>query len=217
MEGMTYNELSQGLNNNLGDTQLFSMSGLTVLILFIVASVGAVLVFRWYGAREEEAQRNSYKLYKERQAKVARSSPGQKHDRKWFRLRTKEEFQWILNAQAEKSKEKDYKRDHLVDISGDGLCFTTAETLNTNDEILFFLNTGEGKTLSVTGRAVRIVEETNPDNIMYNISVKFGNLLPGERDRIVAWILKRQRDAIHGENPENVSLSPPHTFDVSGE
>ncbi len=216
MEGMTYNELSQGLNNNLGNTQLFSMSGLTVLILSILVSIGALLIFRWYGAREEEAQRNSYKLYKERQKQVATSSPGQQHNRKWFRLRTKAEFQWILSTQAEKAKEKDYKKDHLVDISGDGLCFTTAEVLNTDDEILFFLDTGEGKNLSLTGRAVRIVEEPSADIIMYNVSVKFGNLLAGERDRVVAWILKRQRAAIHEDNPQNVSSEPPHTFDVSG-
>ncbi|MDD3363912.1 MAG: PilZ domain-containing protein [Syntrophomonas sp.] len=217
MEGMTYNELSQGLNNNLGNDQLFSTSGLSILILFILIIIGTVLVFRWYGAREEEAQRNSYKLYKERQKQVARSLPGQQHNRKWFRLRTNAEFQWILSAQAEKAKEKDYKKDRLVDISGDGLCFITAEALNTDDEILIFLDTGEGKNLSLTGRAVRVVEETSQDIIMYNVSVKFGNVLAGERDRVVAWILKRQRAAIREEDSENVSLPPAHTFDVSDE
>ena len=52
---------------------------------------------------------------------------------------------------------------------------------------------------------------------MYNISVKFGNIRAGERDRIVAWILNRQRAAIREEDPENVSLTPPHTFDISDE
>jgi hypothetical protein len=214
MEGMTYSEFSQGLKSNLGNDQIFSMSGFIIFIIFILIIVGAVLLFRWYEAKEDEARRSSYKLYKERQKQVASSSPGQQHNRKWFRLRTKAQFQWILSAQAETAKEKDYQRDQLVDISGDGLCFTTAKALNTDDEILFFLDTGDGKKLTLTGRAVRIAEETNQYPAVYNVSVKFGYLRPGERDRIVAWILKRQRAAIHEENPENV-IEPPHTFDMN--
>ncbi|MDD4801452.1 MAG: PilZ domain-containing protein [Syntrophomonas sp.] len=215
MGAMTFKEFSQGLSNNLGNKEFFNMSGFAFAIIMIII-IAAVLTFRWHEARTQEAQRRSYKLYKERQRKMASSLSGQQHNRRWFRLKTNAELQWILQAHAETAKKKDFKTDHLVDISGDGLCFTTADNLNIDDEILLFLDIGGGNTVTLPGRAVRIVEDTNPDIKIFNVSVKFGNLRHGERDRVMAWILKRQRAAIREDDPDYAEQKTPNPFDIQG-
>jgi len=205
MLGVTFNELSNSLNSNFNETQVFGLSERTLFIIVFVAIIALIVFFRWYSDQDKKAQRRSYESYQERKKMASGASAGQQHNRKWFRLRTRAPFRWITSEElAKRIKEKDYHQDHLVDISGDGLCFSTAHSLNINDDLNFFLDAGDGQLLSMNGHVVRIVDkaEEEEDMHMFDVSVKFNYLLPGERDKIVAWILQRQRDGIQTGDKE---------------
>jgi len=217
MLGVSFNELSNSLNSNFTETQVFGLSERTLFIIVVITIIALIVFFAWYADQEKKAQRRSYELYQERKKMASSASSGAQQDRKWFRLRTKAPFRWITSEElAKKVKEKNYHQDHLVDISGDGLCFSTALSLNIDDDLRFFLDGGDGELLSMNGHVVRIVDKTEDDKPMFDISVKFNYLLPGERDKIVAWILQRQRDGMQTGDKKAGPLSPFSPFPPFG-
>jgi len=208
MLGVTFNELSSSLNSNFTETQVFGLSERTLFIIVFVVIIALIMFFRWYADQNKEAQRRSYELYQERKKMASSATAGRQHDRKWFRLRTQAPFRWITSEElAKRVKEKNYHQDHLVDISGDGLCFSTALSLNIDDDLNFFLDAGDGQFLSMNGHVVRIVDKTEDDTPLFDVSVKFNYLLPGDRDKIVAWILQRQRDGMQTGDRDAAPIS----------
>jgi len=188
---------------NLKDTfnspasQKFSVNSFIVTLVFVLL----LGLFFYYNSREQNVRRTSRKLNREkvrRQMNSNQQLASNQHDRKWFRIKTRAEFRWILADQAAKVKMNRYKIDHLIDISGGGMCFSTAEKLKLGDEIRIILSTGKGEPLLLNGKVTR-VSENNAD---YNISVEFVGIRDGHRDRIVAWIIAGQRSAIHEQKPE---------------
>ena len=192
---------------NLKDTfnspasQKFSVNGVVVTLACAVL----LGLFFYYYSTEKNVQRTSRNLNREKIRQQITSSKqigSSQHERNWFRLKTKAEFRWIPADQAARVRTNKYKSDHLIDISGGGMCFSTAEKLKSGDRIKILLSTGAGEPLFLDGEVGRVGE----DNAIYKVSVEFVGIRDGHRDRIVTWILNRQRLAIQGEKPEKFKL-----------
>lgn len=198
---VTYYDVSRSINDAFSGKQIFSSKNIIGTVMTILFFVLVVLIFRlsWLIKEKELSQK--------RQSRIKLRPLGQQRKRKWYRLRTNMEFKWMFAVEASKSKEKQYKNDCLVDISGGGLSFRTAEKLNPGDKIKLLLDLGGGKTLSTQGRVLRIEKEVEQNNAMYKISIQFEDLLNRERDRLVSFIMKRQRHSIQSKKWEDTSLS----------
>jgi len=184
---VTWHDVSRSMNSSFSGDQVFSMKNAAALLVILVFILGAVIFYLLWPRKEKE---------KKEYNQISWRPLNQQQKRKWFRLPTSAEFEWIPAENASIVKKSQYKKDRLVDISGGGLCFTTAEKLNSGDQIILLLDTGGGKELTINGQVVRIEEENVQDKAINKVSVQFGNLLSGERDRIVAFIMNRQRDTI---------------------
>ncbi len=165
------------------------------LILIVITCIAIVMVFRYNFSREEKVQRAAREMYR---AKQRSQSAGQKRD--WFRLKTDAEFKWIAAHLADSARESQYNIDQLIDISGGGLSFSTFELLNPADEINMILPTGSNP-ICIDGRVIRAV----PSDDAFHVSVQFIGLLDGQRDKLVAWIQKNQRNAMFVEKQEENS------------
>ncbi|MEN6347887.1 MAG: PilZ domain-containing protein [Syntrophomonas sp.] len=195
--------------DQFSDSMNYSFSGqrsnMLALIFLVMGFVILFVIIRVYFNREEKAERLSRKAYREKR-EAQEKQPGQQ--RKWFRLKTSAEFRWIPTTMGDRVAENKFINDRMVDISGGGLCFATAELLNPGDEIEFILNTGEGKPMRLYGIVARIIEQEE-DELVNHVSIQFAGLRNGERDRIVSWIMRRQRDGIHEEDEEEAEDSLP--------
>lgn len=194
---VTWHDVSRSINSSFSGDQVFSMKNAIALLVILVFILVAA-IFHLFRPRKEKEKKD----YNQ----ISWRPLNQQQKRKWFRLPTSAEFEWIPADNAFIVKKNQYKKDRLVDISGGGLCFTTAEKLNSGDQIILLLDTGGGKTLTLNGEVVRIEEEIDQDKAINKVSVQFGNLLSGERDRIVSFIMNRQRDTIQ-KKKEDILLS----------
>lgn len=167
------------------------VSGIT-LILIVIACIAIVMIFRYSFSREEQVQRTAREMYRERKRS---QSAGQK--RNWFRLKTDAEIKWIDANLADKARENQYNVDQLIDISGGGLSFSTFELLNPADEINMILPVSPNP-LSIDGRVIRSV----PSDDAFHVSIQYVGMLDGQRDKLVAWIQKNQRNAMLVEKEE---------------
>jgi len=191
---VTWHDVSRSMNSSFSGGQGFSMKN-AIALLGILVFILVAVIFHLFWPREEKEKKDSNQ--------ISWRPLNQQQKRKWFRLPTSAEFEWIPAENAYIVKKSQYKKDRLVDISGGGLCFTTAEKLNSGDQIILLLNTGGGKNLILNGEVLRVEEETGQDKAINKVSVKFGNLLRGERDRIVSFIMNRQRDTIQDSRARN--------------
>lgn len=185
-----WNEVSGSITNSMSGNNVFSTKNMLALFMLILVFFLAYQLFKFSWKREEKrsSERRSHRV------NLRPLSPLQK--RYWFRLQTSSEFEWVTAEEAEKARRINYKKDQLVDISGGGLCFTTSEKLNSGDEIKLLLDTGTGKPMYLDGHVVRVDEVTDQEKTVNRVSVQFGELLEGERDRIINYIMDRQRDAV---------------------
>jgi len=182
-------------SRNISTSELIiSLTFLALIVVFFIAF-----------SSEQNKRRSTRKLsqYKKRMQKQAGRQPGAgQQNRSWFRLKTKAEFRWIPAEQASKVRINRYKLDHLVDVSGGGMCFTTRELLQNGDHIKILLSTGSGDPLYLDGKINRVALYED----MYQVSVEFVGIRDGQRDRIVAWVTESQRMIIHGDKPEKKRL-----------
>ena len=182
-------------------SQKFSINGVVVTLVSVVL----LGLFFYYYSTEQNVRRTSRKLSREKIRKQITSRKqiaSSQQNRNWFRLKTRAEFSWIPADQVSRVRMNRYKSDRLIDISGGGMCFSTNEQLNSGNEIRLILSTGKGEPLLLNARVIRVSE----NNAIHNVSVEFIDIRDGQRDRIVAWIIARQRLAIHGEKPEKYKL-----------
>lgn len=178
-----------------------STSELIISMTFIML----IVLFFFAFSSEQNKRRSTRKLiqYKKRMQKQAsRQSGAGQQKRSWFRLKTKAEFRWIPAEQASRVRINRYKLDHMVDVSGGGMCFTTRELLQTGDHIKILLSTGSGDPLYLDGKVNRFA--LNKD--MYQVSVEFVGIRNWQRDRIVAWVTESQRQILHGDKPDKKRL-----------
>ena len=185
-----WNEVSGSISNSLSGNEVFSIKNILALLLMILIFFLAYQLFKMFWKREEK------RSYERRRQRVYLRPLAPQQKRYWFRLQTNSEFEWVTAEEASKARRIRYKKDRLVDISGGGLCFITSEKLNPGDDIKLLLDIGGGKPLYLDGHVVRVDELTGRDKTVNKVSVQFGELLEGERDRIITHIMNRQRDTM---------------------
>lgn len=169
-------------------------NSIAVIIFIIVVCAGVIWFFYYNSSQEKKAQLNSHRQYQEKKRTM---KPSGQQKRNWFRLKTRGELMWIPAEQAIIAKNFKYKTDHLLDVSGGGLCFTTAEPINQDDEIRLILTLGEGNPITLGGQVIRVAEKDG----INTVSVEYIGIRDGQRDRIVSWILKNQRSNMQNEKP----------------
>lgn len=182
-------------------TDKFSLSSV-IMIIALAVLLGS---FFYCYSTEKNVQRISRKLEKvkkRQQMLTSKQILSGKQKRNWFRLTTRAEFKWIPAEKASQVRSNRYKSDRLIDISGGGICFSTTEKLKSGDQIKLLLSTGTGEPLFLNGLVIRV----SADDDINKVSVEFVGIRDGQRDKIVAWILARQRLIIHGEKPEKNKL-----------
>lgn len=175
-------------------------------ILGSLVILGLLVLFFYAFSSQQNVRRASRKLKraKRRQLKKAsqRTNGLPQQQRNWYRLATRAEFRWIPAEQALKVRTNRYKVDHLLDISGGGISFTTTENLKPEDRIRILLYPGSSEPMFLDGKVIRVVSGDGT----HKVSVEFLGIRDGQRDKIIAWIMSRQRLTIHGEKPEKTRL-----------
>lgn len=198
---VNWNDFSHTVNKGFSNENIYDSSKIVAFVVSIIAVIVIIAVFQYWSKRARLEQEVTFQHYKEKQKEIASKTQNPAHKRKWFRLRTQAELRWIPASQTEHIKESKYNVDQLVDISAEGLCFCTAEELAAGTELRFLLDTGEERVLPIAGKALRIFDAEGgaegDEPVKHNVAVQFTRMSPGDNDRLVAWITKRQRDAIH--------------------
>jgi len=206
-QAVNWSQFSGSVNKGFSNENIYDTTKIYALMVSIVAVIIVIAVFRWWSDRLQQEQKVTFKKYKEKQKELESKTQNPSHKRKWFRLRTQAELRWIPASQVDSVKESKYFVDQLVDISAEGLCFCTAEEVTAGERIRFLLETGEERTLSIIGDALRVFGAEGSANggegeepVKHNVAIKFSHMTPGDNDRLVAWITKRQRDSIHQQH-----------------
>ncbi|CFX52968.1 PilZ domain [Syntrophomonas zehnderi OL-4] len=174
------------------NTPVSGRGSITTIIIAIILCIAVICAIYYYSVKEEETQRKSHMLRQEKM-RLQRSLSPQK--RNWYRIKTRGEFMWIPSELAPKIRESKYKQDQLIDISGGGLCFSTAESVALGSEIRFILSLGEDNSIYLNGKVVRVMEKDG----MKQVSLEYIGIREGQRDKIIAWISKSQRNDIQKE------------------
>ncbi|MEN6389937.1 MAG: PilZ domain-containing protein [Syntrophomonas sp.] len=192
-----WTEFARALNNSMGGHQVFTRNTFIVLAIIIVVTIVLFIMNRiyWRNRKEEIAQYEKRRL--EHIEQPARPKPSTSNQRRqWFRIKTNLLIKWIQSLRASTVKETQYNRDQLVDISGGGLSFTTHSALSPDDELNFQLDIGSKKPLNLKGKVLRVQDDGDTVQPTYFVAIQFSDLLSGERDRLVSWILKGQREEL---------------------
>lgn len=192
-------DLKDAFNQPISDK--FSFSGLIITLVLVLL---LLLFFRAY-SNEKNGRRKSFGLNQNKrlaEKRINNQSASVPQQRNWFRLATRAEFKWIYAEQALRVRANRYKVDRLIDVSGGGICFSTAEYLKSGDRIKILLNTGKGEPIFLDGSVIRVAEGDGKRKV----SVEFTGIRDGQRDKIIAWITDRQRLTLHGEKPEKTRL-----------
>ncbi len=198
------NDFLFDLKGTLNDPVSSKIGFTTILFLLIGAAI--IWAIKYNSAREQEVQRSHHEMY---QKKVHSQPVSDSQKRSWFRLKTTAEFKWIPAELAPNVKVSKYRTDYLIDVSGGGLSFTTAQEIKAGDDIKLILNLGEDNPLPLDAQVIRVLDN---DEGSQSVSTKFVGLRDGQRDRIIAWILKNQRATNYNPRFEDKNLHPDNEY-----
>ncbi len=204
-----WTEFARALNNSMGGNQLFSRNTFIVLAITIVITALLFIMNRiyWKNRKEEIAEHEKRRLKHVEQP--VKPQPSASHQRRqWFRIKTSLLIKWIQALRASTVKENQYNRDQLVDISGGGLSFTTHSALSPGDDLNFQLDIGGKRPLNFKGKVLRVQDDGDTVQPTYFVAIQFSELLSGERDRLVSWILKGQREDLQEIKMEENAAPP---------
>lgn len=185
------NDLLFDLQDTFNSPAADKVNGWLILIVLLACAV-MLLVFYFGSSQRKKELQTSREMHLETIRN--QKSPNQK--RNWFRLTTNEKFEWVPIDEYFDETTSEYIKDHLIDISGGGLSFSTHTVIKAGQAINFLLSLGQKTPLPLKGKVIRV---TNDDGVNI-VSVQFVNIRDGQRDRIVSWILDNQRNVIREEN-----------------
>lgn len=220
-QAVNWSQFRGSVNKGFSNENIYDATKLYAFVASIIAVIIIIAVFRWWSEQQQQQQKTNFKQYKEKQKEMESKTQNPAHKRKWFRLRTQAELRWIPAAQADHVKESRYFVDQLVDISAEGMCFSTAEEITAGEQIRFLLDVGEERFLPILGEVLRLFDAEVSGNsnssaeaggdeeaveatqrVKRNVAISFTHMTPGDNNRLVAWITKRQRDAIHNTHDQ---------------
>lgn len=204
-----WTEFARALNNSMGGNQLFTINSFIVLSMTIVIAVllAALNHIYWKNRKEEIIEYEKRRLEHSEQP-APQPQPTGSQRRQWFRIKSSLLFKWIQSWRAAMAKENHYHKDQLVDIGGGGLSFTTKSALFPGDELHFQLDIGGKKPLNFKGKVLRVQNDGDTVQPTYFVAIQFSDLLSGERDRLVSWIIKGQREELQEVKMEEKTAPP---------
>lgn len=207
--GMTWRELSSSLHSTFNENTHWDYNNMVGPALTLIIFAFLMACFKLYTIRQKKGLQRVYdEPRRQNRLDVSRLPDGQVQKRQWFRLQTRDWLKWFHFRGFSPLSESEYRQDHMVDIGGGGLSFTTEKKLDIGAVITFLLDVGSGDPLSVWGKVVRVQEKTDHEPQRYFIAIQFSQLRDTDRRRLVAWIMKGQRNAIHSaRQEENPSAS----------
>ncbi|WP_197079039.1 PilZ domain-containing protein [Candidatus Syntrophocurvum alkaliphilum] len=193
-------EFSSSMSRSFNKVDIFSFSNLFILILIILTIAFIIYFLRREAVRQNLEARQAYKefLKQQRIKRLPQAVEGQK--RNWFRLKTELDIQWIPSSLADKYNKKDYYKGCVINISGGGLLFRSNELVTAN-EVEFYIEL-DGELMHLNGEVVRVEEEQENDDKKYLVGVKFINIKEVQRDYIISWITKSQREEVSNNKEE---------------
>lgn len=215
-----WSSFARSLNNTFDPSRAYTIQNAVLLVILILMLTLPLVLIRWYFSKEVQEQRQEYKQFRERRSLQKALQPVVEQQRNWFRLPIHLGLRWIPEAQASKTPERLYKKDKLCDISGGGLCFTTAAQLNPGEEIIILLEPVGIKPFRIHGQILRVeaslapeIPEDNYDDLEaptpipepFEVAVEFVRMSLGEQERLISWIAQGQRDVIHDQKQEEAS------------
>lgn len=207
---LTFNEFSSSVTSTF-DSDPFAINRLVAglsLIVFMFFIYGA---FRMWKKQTDQAVDHHYELVKQRHEaylEALRTGKGQK--RQWFRLYSPAEFEWQPPHRPAQGTRPKFKQDRLIDVSAGGIGFLTSEVLEAGDRIKLILYTGEGSPMYMEGHVARVIPDQESGGLVSLVGVAFDDITEAERDRMLAWIARRQRDQLSergGHPPETETPS----------
>lgn len=81
-----------------------------------------------------------------------------------------------------------------TDISGGGILFCCDHNLNVGDLLEASISLGKDQSVSVTGRIVRVMEQSAASKYRYSVGLEFVNIKEAERDKVIKYIFNQQRE-----------------------
>ncbi len=199
--GMTWRELSRSLHSTFSQRHPLDHENIVGLALILIVFGLLVAGFRLYACKQQKGIEKFYNDRRQKRQQQEMLPDGKTQKRKWFRLKTRDWLRWFQFSGFTPLTDSQYKRDRMVDIGGGGLRFTTEQKLELGAIITFLLDIGVDEPLSVWGRVVRVQEKSGDDPQQYFVAIQFAQLPDADRQRLVAWIMQGQRDALHIASP----------------
>ncbi|MGI6436324.1 MAG: flagellar brake protein [Syntrophomonadaceae bacterium] len=211
-QGITWDELSSSLHRTFHYRHPWDYENMIGLGLTLIIFGLLMAAFKIYTGLQQKGWQRFYNDYCHKRLLVGASTlpDGSPQKRQWFRLPTQAWLKWFHFRGFAPNHDHEYKQDRMVDIGGGGLSFTTEKKLDIGAVITFLLDVGSGEPLSVWGRVVRVQEKTPTEPQQYSIAIQFADLPNADRQRLLSWIMKGQRDAIQSAGQEESSIQPGH-------
>jgi c-di-GMP-binding flagellar brake protein YcgR len=110
------------------------------------------------------------------------------------------EFKWNKGSLSDYTRSMEdeissdtWEKGMALDLSGGGMNIGIDKPLEENKHILMQLDT-EGLQLCLTGQIVRGYSEIVSNKVAYRIGVSFIDISETDRDRIIGFVFKKQRD-----------------------
>ncbi len=201
-QAITFDDFSTTVNGAFASDP-FAGNHLIALVSMILLALLVVVSFKWGWRKEIKNVDQHYEQVKKRHNQyMAAVQAGQAQKRQWFRLREPAEFEWLPPHRPSLARRPKYKSDRVIDLSAGGIGFTTTEVLELEDTIRLILYTDEKEPLYLSGRVVRILPDEQSGGMASLIGVSFDDMPESERNRLNAWLIKRQRDFIQKEKAQ---------------
>lgn len=186
--GLDYSSFSDTLNRGMSGQYNRNYGG-----LFILFGILAVVLACYVLLRAVLPDANAKK------AKKSTDAPPAPQNRSFVRLDVDLPFQYIWLSDEDDS-ELEYQSARTVDISGGGFGFGSDNDIKTGQRLRVSIPLPGGPQLDLVGQVVRILNRSDNYGNNHIVAVEFVNIREGERERIVNWIFKYQRETIEEKN-----------------
>lgn len=201
---LTWDQFSRSMHKGFTERQPIDWNNMIGILITMVIFILLMGLFHLYNKWQQRYLRTWYLEFRRKmKTKESRLPDGRPEKRKWFRLRNRSVFRWI----APHSGDEQYHRDRMVDISGGGLSFTTAENLNVGTQMTFLLDIGDENRLPLNGYVVRVERGELGGDMRYFVAIQFDGVDENQRQRLVNWIIQGERDGIRRQKNDSTNHS----------
>jgi hypothetical protein len=177
-------DVLQGISGAFVATLDREGSGAVIAVWVILVCTGAVVVVRWLRSDARRERRERRALEKRREA-VAAEPPPRLERREWVRVPA--HVAMSVARAAETGVRAHVDLFETQNLSGGGVAFLADHPPACGTRLELTLDLGTARPLAVYGVIVRVDPPHSPEAPSL-VALKFGNLAPAIRERLVKWI-----------------------------